>query len=101
VSTLDVTGHGQPCLVTGLAGRPWAAAADQLALPYLRTVIVGAPGSRDPYFDWHHAREVDEAGVILVRPDGYIAWRHAAAADGQQEACELLHHAIGSILGWL
>ena len=101
VSTLDVTGHGQLCLVTGLAGRPWAAAADQLGLPYLRTVIVGAPCSQDPYFDWHRAREVDEAGAILVRPDGYIAWRHTAAADGQQEALELLHHAIGSVLGWL
>jgi 2,4-dichlorophenol 6-monooxygenase len=101
VSTLDVTGHGRFCLVTGLAGRPWAAAADQLGLPYLRTVIVGAPGSQDPYFDWHRAREVDETGVILVRPDGYIAWRHAAAAYGQQEALEVLHHAIGSVLGWL
>jgi 2,4-dichlorophenol 6-monooxygenase len=100
VSTLDVTGHGRFCLVTGLAGRTWAAAASQLDLPYLRTVIVGAPGSRDPYFDWHRAREMDEAGAILVRPDGYIAWRHTTAADGQQEALELLHSAIGSVLGW-
>ena len=75
VSTLDITGRGLFTLVTGLAGAAWREAAEKLDLPWLRTVVVGAPGAHDAYFAWHRAREVEEAGCVLVRPDGYVAWR--------------------------
>jgi 2,4-dichlorophenol 6-monooxygenase len=74
-STLDVTGKGMFSLVTGLSGEAWAAAGRELDLPFLRTVVVGDPGSEDLYGYWADAREVEEAGAILVRPDGYVAWR--------------------------
>src|SRR5664279_5383258 len=78
VSTLDVTGRGRFSLITGLAGGAWATAADKLCLPFLRTVVIGTSTAKDSYHDWHRAREMHEAGAILARPDGYIAWRHVA-----------------------
>jgi 2,4-dichlorophenol 6-monooxygenase len=35
----------------------------------------------DLYDDWARLREVEESGCVLVRPDGHVAWRHAALAD--------------------
>ena len=97
-STLDVTGKGKFSLLTGLAGCAWAAAAGKLELPYLRTVVVGAEGSEDAYHDWHRAREIEEAGALLVRPDGYVAWRHAASVWDEEEAVYLLQAAIAAVL---
>ena len=67
-----------------LGGQAWERAADKLDLPYLRTVVVGEPGAIDPYGYWRRVREIDEAGALLVRPDGYIAWRHSAAGLGRR-----------------
>jgi 2,4-dichlorophenol 6-monooxygenase len=97
-STLDLTGKGKFSLLTGLAGRAWTAAAGKLELPYLRTVVVGAEGSEDSYHDWHRAREIEEAGALLVRPDGYVAWRHTASVWDEQEAVHLLQGAISAVL---
>jgi len=98
VSTLDVTGHGKFSLVTGLSGGAWTSAAHKLDLPFLRTVVVGAERARDSYHDWRRAREVEEAGVILVRPDGYVAWRHSPAVWDDEEAFHLLQAAIDAVL---
>ena len=35
----------------------------------------------DIYDDWARAREVEESGAVLVRPDGHVAWRTNALAD--------------------
>jgi 2,4-dichlorophenol 6-monooxygenase len=99
VSTLDVTGSGAFSLITGLAGTAWSAAADKLDLPFLRTLVIGAPSAVDGYHDWHRAREIEEAGAILVRPDGYVAWRHVAAVWDEEEALHQLKHALESVLG--
>ena len=98
-STLDLTGKGKFSLLTGLAGCAWTAAAGKLELPYLRTVVMGAEGSEDSYHDWHRAREIEEAGALLVRPDGYVAWRHTASVWDEQEAVHLLQAAISAVLG--
>jgi 2,4-dichlorophenol 6-monooxygenase len=98
VSTLDVTQNGKFTLVTGLSGQAWATAASKLDLPFLRTVIIGAKGTEDLYHNWHRARETDEAGAILVRPDGYVAWRHRAAVWDDEQAFHLVQHAITTVL---
>jgi 2,4-dichlorophenol 6-monooxygenase len=98
VSTLDVTGKGAFSLVTGLAGTAWAAAAAKLSLPFLRVVTIGAPGAQDAYHDWHRAREIHEAGALLVRPDGYVAWRHTEAVWDEHEAVTRLEEALSAIL---
>jgi 2,4-dichlorophenol 6-monooxygenase len=41
---------------------------------------------------------MDEAGAILVRPDGYVAWRHSHAIWDDNEATNLLQQAVTSIL---
>ncbi|GLY97487.1 hypothetical protein [Actinoplanes sp. NBRC 103695] len=42
----------------------------------LEAVVIG-PGRAvtDLHYDWTRAREVEEDGVVLVRPDKHIGWR--------------------------
>jgi 2,4-dichlorophenol 6-monooxygenase len=89
VSTLDLAKYDTFTLITGITGEPWAAAAakvsDDLRVP-LKTVIIG-PGREvtDIYYDWARLREVNEDGVLLVRPDKFIGWRSMALpADPEQ-----------------
>ncbi|WP_308817229.1 FAD-dependent monooxygenase [Pseudonocardia alni] len=97
-STLDVVGKGVLTLLTGLGGQAWKRAAQKLDLPLLRTVVVGEPGAIDPYGNWHRIREIHEAGALLVRPDGYIAWRHVPAVWDDAEALDQLGQALGQVL---
>ncbi|MDN5856012.1 MAG: FAD-dependent monooxygenase, partial [Actinomycetia bacterium] len=98
VSTLDVTGKGRLSLVTGLAGRSWARAATKLDLPFMRTVVIGAKGAEDVYRDWARIRQIHEAGALLVRPDGYIAWRQPAATWDDNDALNQLQSALAAVL---
>lgn len=98
ISTLDVVGRGQMTLLTGLGGRAWERAARKLDLPFLRTVVIGEPATADPYGNWHRIREVHEAGAILVRPDGYIAWRQPAAVWDDADALHQLQDALAQVL---
>jgi 2,4-dichlorophenol 6-monooxygenase len=98
VSTLDVTGKGKFTLLTGLSGQVWVQAAKDLDLPFLRTVVIGEPGSADPYCYWRRISEIDEAGVLLVRPDGYVAWRVSTAVWDTDQATALLRDALDQVL---
>ncbi|QRP49003.1 FAD-dependent monooxygenase [Amycolatopsis sp. FDAARGOS 1241] len=92
-STLDLVGHGKFTVVTGLSGAAWRVAAEKAAAELgldLRVVTVGADGARDSYGDWTRTSEIDEAGALLVRPDGYIAWRHKTAAPEPEATVKLL-----------
>lgn len=88
-STHDIaTGTGFT-LFTGITGRPWAEAAEELAEELglgLRAVVIGeGEEHQDLYGDWLRQREVGEDGVILVRPDKHIAWRaHHLVEDPKQ-----------------
>ena len=47
----------------------------ELGVP-INTVIIGPSREvTDIYYDWARIREVDEDGVLLVRPDKHIGWR--------------------------
>ncbi len=98
VSTLDVVGKGQFSLVTGIAGTAWVEAAKSLNLPFLRTVVIGLTGAHDAYCNWHALREIDEAGALLVRPDGVVAWRHHRGVASVAQAQKLIDKALASIL---
>lgn len=98
VSTLDITGKGRFTLITGLSGIAWESATAQLALPFLDTVLVGRPGYEDPYKYWARKREIAEAGALLVRPDGVVAWRHTEAVRDAETARQLLAGAIETVL---
>ncbi|MEU8664615.1 FAD-dependent monooxygenase, partial [Actinoplanes philippinensis] len=100
VSTLDLAPMTRFTLFTGIAGESWAAAAEkvsaELGVP-VETVVIG-PGRAvtDLYYDWARARDVEEDGVILVRPDKHIGWRSARLPADPVAA---LRDALATILG--
>ena len=60
--------------------------------------MVGEPGAIDPYGYWRGVREIDEAGAVLVRPDGYVAWRQTAAVWDDDGALRQLTDALEAVL---
>jgi 2,4-dichlorophenol 6-monooxygenase len=83
VSTLDVVGGGRWTVLTGLTGTAWRDAAAKVGAELgldLRAVLVGAPETRDAYGDWSRLSGIDEDGCLLIRPDGYIAWRRRTSS---------------------
>jgi 2-polyprenyl-6-methoxyphenol hydroxylase-like FAD-dependent oxidoreductase len=76
-STLDLV-RREFALLAGAGGQAWCDAADaagaELGITIERRCIAGVPGFAELY-------GVGEAGAVLLRPDGFVAWRarHAAA----------------------
>ena len=103
MSTLDLAGHGRFAVVTGIGGQPWLDAAAGLAAALETTItpILIGPGQpvEDPYGTWAGLRETDDGGVLLVRPDLYIAARHQAAPGSAAAAREWLAGALSAVLG--
>lgn len=97
VSTLDLVGSNRFTLLTGPAGRAWVEAAGKEDPALLRVVVVGQPDAQDLYFEWAKVRPTSEAGAILVRPDGYVAWI-AESPDETEVAADALTAALDSIL---
>lgn len=103
VSTLDLGGRGEFSIYTGIGGAEWLKAAESLSAKRrvtLRPVVIG-PGQEyeDPFFTWTEIKEISESGVLLIRPDLYVAYRHAAAPSSAEEAHRLLAAALDSVLG--
>jgi 2,4-dichlorophenol 6-monooxygenase len=101
VSTLDLGGHGQFTVLTGIGGECWMAAAEQVgkALGITVNVVVIGPGRDfdDPYGRWADVREIDDGGAILTRPDNYVGFRHQSALD-DDAATQALGAALRQIL---
>jgi 2,4-dichlorophenol 6-monooxygenase len=97
---MDLAPYSRWTILTGIAGEAWADAADRVAhklgIP-LRTVVIG-PGREvtDLYYDWARLREVEESGMLLVRPDKHIAWRAVTLPEDPEQA---LAAALSQILG--
>ena len=102
VSTLDLAGHGRFSLVTGIGGQPWLDAAAELGadLGLAITPVLIGPGQpyEDPYGTWAALREIDDGGVLLVRPDLYVAARHLAAPASPEQARDWLAATLSAIL---
>ncbi|HEY6890069.1 MAG TPA: FAD-dependent monooxygenase, partial [Solirubrobacter sp.] len=85
VSTHDLAGKGRFTLFTGIGGEGWLEAAAEVTqrtgVPVVALVIGPARDAHDIYDDWARAREVEESGCVLVRPDAHVAWRSAAMVD--------------------
>ena len=100
VSTLDLVGRGRFALFTGIGGEAWAEAAREIAAETEIDVVahVIGPGRdyQDYAGDWANAREIEEAGCILVRPDQFVAYRHpVAATDAKAKLTEALSRVLG------
>jgi 2,4-dichlorophenol 6-monooxygenase len=100
VSTLDLGGGGEFSVYTGIGGGAWLDAAAAIPGLVVRGVSIG-PGEEfeDPYGYWADVNEIDDAGVLLVRPDLYVAFRHIGAPGSSEQAAELLGSALGRVLG--
>ena len=103
VSTLDLAGRGAFSVWTGIGGQAWLDAAEAVSaetgLPV--TLVSVGPGQpfEDPYGTWAELREISDGGLLLVRPDLYIAARHASAPDSPESAAQWLRQALASVLG--
>ncbi|MFD4711182.1 FAD-dependent oxidoreductase [Streptomyces sp. NPDC058430] len=97
---MDLAPYDRWTLITGIAGEAWESVAEkvgqELGVP-LATVVIG-PGREvtDLYYDWAKLREVEESGVLLVRPDKHIAWRATALPDDPESR---LREALTAVLG--
>ncbi|MEU4097691.1 FAD-dependent monooxygenase [Streptomyces sp. NPDC026673] len=103
VSTLDLGGGGRFALLTGIGGEAWVAAARTVGAELgleIDTAVIG-PGRdyEDPYGDWARLRGTGDAGALLVRPDLYVAFRHADGATDDADAHAVLGGALRRILG--
>jgi 2,4-dichlorophenol 6-monooxygenase len=106
VSSLDVVGKGRFTLLTGIAGEnawlPAARAAAAACGTELEAFVIGPDRDlRDLYGDWADAREMGEAGCLLVRPDAHVAWRAMDAADATNRLIEALGRVLGKPQGVL
>jgi 2,4-dichlorophenol 6-monooxygenase len=103
VSTLDLVGKGRFAVVTGVGGEPWLAAAESLGeeLGLTVTQVAIGPGKpyEDPYGTWADLRQIADGGVLLVRPDLYVAARHLEAPESVDQARDWLGNALAAVLG--
>ncbi|KAH7069578.1 putative FAD dependent oxidoreductase, partial [Paraphoma chrysanthemicola] len=78
-SILDLCGQGQFTLITGVGGDAWVDAAKFISKQggvQVGSIKVGFRCDyMDCYRDWYRHRGVGEKGVVLVRPDHFVAWR--------------------------
>jgi 2-polyprenyl-6-methoxyphenol hydroxylase-like FAD-dependent oxidoreductase len=98
ISTIDLFGP-HFVLLAGRDGAAWRQAAQAVGMswPPLQAFTIGAGGDLvDPDGNWHELYGVEADGAVLVRPDGYVAWRRRS---GTPQALEALRRAIDGLLG--
>ncbi|GHO47859.1 FAD-dependent monooxygenase [Ktedonospora formicarum] len=72
VSSLDLLGRGF-VLLAGAEGASWCEAARALGLAAYRIAPDGDLVVADT--DWQQDADISATGALLVRPDGFVAWR--------------------------
>jgi len=77
ISTIDLIGS-RFLLLAGAEGEAWRRAA-QAAAPVWPPLVAHGIGATteisDPEGKWQQAYGIDADGAVLIRPDGYVAWR--------------------------
>ena len=91
ISTLDLFGAGF-VLLGGPDADPWLQAAGEAGIAAHR---VGAPGLADPDDAFPSAYGITPSGAVLVRPDGFVAWR---AGGGEGASAQALTEALDTAL---
>ncbi|MBV9258328.1 MAG: FAD-dependent monooxygenase [Ktedonobacteraceae bacterium] len=98
ISTLDVCGKSF-VLLTGPDGAAWCQAASRVAARLdidLITHCVGPAGDLlDHKSQWKSRAGISARGTLLIRPDGFVAWRvRKQPANIQQELEQVLTHVL-------
>jgi putative polyketide hydroxylase len=91
ISSLDLFGR-EHVLLVGPSDAAWceaARAAAEATGVAVRAVRLGAD-VEDPDHRWPGAFGVKASGALLVRPDGFVAWRSKAAAPSAESAATTL-----------
>lgn len=102
ISTLDLYERSLVLLSDAAAPGGWhqaaARLADELLIP-LRSYRVGAePGAElvpEEGTDWAERHGIEPGGAVLVRPDGFVAWR---APGPERDAMSSLRQALTQVL---
>ena len=96
IAALDLIGRDF-VLLTGPEGAPWARAATTLAYSCGVPLSIYRVGADlvDVNRNWAQRYGITPAGAVLVRPDGYIAWRARTVATSASTA---LREALAHIL---
>ncbi|MFE6834248.1 FAD-dependent oxidoreductase [Streptomyces sp. NPDC057705] len=101
ISTLDL--YERSFVLLSGAGSPWQAAAEQVAeqLPVrLDAYTIGSGPVADLIqdgsgADWSEVHAMSAEGAVLVRPDGFVAWRSEGAVADPRAA---LHKVLSTVL---
>jgi len=100
-STLDITGHGKFTLLTGIGGEAWVEAAKALSADLgvnIATRVIGPRREYEDYTgDWATAREIEDSGCLIVRPDHHVGWRAFTSSGTPRED---LSRAFETLLGF-
>lgn len=97
VSTLDLVGRGFT-LFTGPSGADWAAAADVVSASLDVPVSVHSIGGGeidDGDGQWAKLTGLTPDEALLVRPDGFVAWRSGVPPSPEDRLGEVLRHILG------
>jgi 2-polyprenyl-6-methoxyphenol hydroxylase-like FAD-dependent oxidoreductase len=102
ISTVDLAGKGKFTLLTGIGGEAWKLAAMVVGKELnieIRAYSIGFGQEWvDVYSDWEDLRGVNESGVLLVRPDRYVAWRSEDVLGDEVACADKLLQVMRSIL---
>ncbi len=101
ISTIDLFG-AHFTLLAGRDGDRWQQAAQAMSAsmkaswPKISAHMIGGSDLSEPDGNFHDVYGIDADGAVLVRPDGYVAWRSRSGAANSQDT---LRGAIDSLLG--
>ena len=98
LSTIDLFGS-HFVLLAGRDGDAWRQAIHQIEPswpPLIGFTVGGKEDLIDPDGNWHEAYGVETDGAVLVRPDGYVAWRGRSGASRPRE---FLRAVVDGVLG--
>lgn len=101
LSTLDLVAS-RFTVLAGPDGTGWCAAAERYAAdtgsPLGAHRVGGSGPVRDPENRWPTPAGVDPTGALLVRPDGFVAWR-ATDGSGGGDPYRQLDRVLRAVLG--
>ncbi|WP_443054627.1 aromatic-ring hydroxylase C-terminal domain-containing protein, partial [Streptomyces sp. IBSBF 2394] len=103
LSTLDLYEDSLVLLSDAAQPTGWheaaAEVAEEMRVPLKPYRVGGTPGADlvpdDEETDWARAHGVTRGGAVLVRPDGFVAWRSPGPAP---DPASMLRQVVGSVL---
>ena len=100
ISTLDLAGKGKFTLFTGIGGEKWIEGVKVIAKELsveINAIQIGPDRDyTDLYGEWAEAREINDSGCLVVRPDFHVALRAKSVTDSPESD---LRNAFNQILG--